>query len=95
MAKPVHRRESKRKQVRETHLPLGRQNFVIMGVGLLVILAGYLTMLTGSVEGFLPIVVAPILLVVGYCVLIPIGILYRPGSKAGASGEDGAKGIAQ
>ncbi len=95
MAKPVNKRESKRKQVRETHLPLGKQNFMILGVGLLVILAGYLTMLTGSVEGFLPLVVAPILLVVGYCVLIPIGILYRHSSKAGASGDDGAKGIAQ
>ena len=95
MAKPVNKRESKRKQVKETHLPLGKQNFMILGGGLLVILAGYLTMLTGSVEGFLPLVVAPILLVVGYCVLIPIGILYRPGSKAGAPGEDSVKGIAQ
>ena len=95
MAKPVNKRESKRKQVRETHLPLGKQNFMIMGVGLLVIIAGYLTMLTGTVEGFLPLVVAPILLVVGYCVLIPIGILYRPGSKAGASGDDAAKGAAR
>lgn len=95
MAKPVNKRESKRKQAREVHLPLGKQNFVIMGAGLLVIVTGYLTMLSGSVEGFLPLVVSPILLVVGYCVLIPIGILYRPGSKAGASGEGAAKGTAQ
>jgi hypothetical protein len=36
-------------------------------------------MLEGSVEGVLPTVVAPILLVLGYCVIIPIGILYRKG----------------
>ncbi len=95
MAKPVHKRDMKRKHARVTHMPLGRQNFLIMGVGLLVILAGYLTMLTGSVEGFLPIVVAPILLVVGYCVLIPFGIIYRPSKKVDASGEHAAKGIAQ
>ena len=44
---------------------------------MLVIIAGYLAMLEGSVEGFLPLVAAPILLVLGYCVIIPIGILYR------------------
>lgn len=92
MAKPVHKRESKRKQAREAHLPLGKQNFLIMGVGLIVILAGYLTMLTGSVEGFLPIVVAPLLLVAGYCVIIPIGILYRPAGKT--EGDHAAKGVA-
>jgi hypothetical protein len=93
VAKPVNRRASRRKQAREAHLPLGKQNFLIMGVGLLVILAGYLTMLTGTVEGFLPLVVAPILLVIGYCVIIPIGILYRPGAKTGAESDDGAKGV--
>lgn len=78
MAKPVNRRESRRKASREAHLPLGKQNFLILGAGLIVILIGYLTMITGGVEGFLPLVVAPILLVAGYCVVIPIGILYRP-----------------
>jgi len=95
VAKPVNKRESKRKQVREVHLPLGKQNFLIMGVGLLVIIAGYLTMLTGSVEGFLPLVVSPILLVVGYCILIPIGILYRPGASADVTGEHASKGVTQ
>jgi hypothetical protein len=95
VAKPVHKRESKRKQVKETHLPLGKQNFLIMGVGLLVIIAGYLAMLTGSVEGFLPLVVAPILLVVGYCVLIPFGILYRPGHRADVHTDQASKGLAQ
>lgn len=95
MAKPVNKRESKRKHVREVHMPLGKQNFLIMGAGLLVILVGYLTMLSGSVEGFLPLVVAPILLVVGYCVLIPFGILYRPGSKAQVPGEPESKGAAR
>ncbi len=38
-------------------------------------------MLEGSIEGFLPLTVAPILLVLGYCVVIPIGILYRRRKK--------------
>lgn len=95
MAKPVNKRESKRRQAREAHLPLGKQNFLIMGGGLLVIVVGYLTMLTGGVEGFLPLVVAPLLLVVGYCVLIPIGILYRPGSRTEAPADSASRGLAQ
>jgi len=91
VAKPVNKRESRRKQAREAHLPLGKQNFLIMGVGLLVIIVGYLTMLTGSVEGILPLVVAPLLLVIGYCVIIPFGILYRPTSKADAHPDHGSR----
>lgn len=77
MAKAIKKREAKRKSQRDEHLPLTKHNFVIMGIGLLVILAGYLAMLEGSVEGFMPLVVAPILLVVGYCIIIPLGILYK------------------
>ena len=77
MAKPIRKKETKRKTFRDDHLPLAKGNFVILGTGLLVILAGYLAMLEGSVEGFLPLVVAPILLVIGYCVIIPMGILYK------------------
>ena len=77
MAKAVRKREVRKRGHKEESMPLARQNFLIIGVGLLVILAGYLAMMEGSVEGFLPLVVAPVLLVLGYCVIIPLGILYR------------------
>lgn len=77
MAKPVRKRQGRKKIVHEEHLPLKRENFLVIGAGLLVIAAGYAAMLEGSVEGFLPLVVAPILLVLGYCVIIPIGIFVR------------------
>ena len=85
MAKPVRRSDQRRKALREPQLPLGRQNFLIIGIGMVVIVLGYLAMLEGSVEGFLPLVLAPLLLVIGYCVLIPLGILYRksPGREKG------------
>ena len=78
MAKPI-RKDSRRKLVKDDRLPLGRENFVIIGVGILVIVGGYLAMLAGSIEGFLSLVLAPLLLVAGYCVIIPFGILYRKG----------------
>jgi hypothetical protein len=73
------RKQQRRKTGKDDHLPLGRDNFIILGIGLAVIVVGYLAMLEGSIEGFLPLVVAPILLVLGYCVIIPIGILYKKG----------------
>ncbi len=78
MAKAI-RKQQRKKAGKVDHLPLGRENFIILGIGLAVIIVGYLAMLEGSVEGFLPLVVAPILLVIGYCLIIPFGILYRKG----------------
>ena len=77
MAKPIRRKEQKHRTLVNEPLPLGRENFMILGAGILVIVAGYIAMLEGSVEGFLPLVLSPILLVTGYCVVIPIGIMYR------------------
>jgi len=77
VAQPVRRKETRRKITKDDRLPLGRDNFRIIGIGLLVIVAGYIALLEGSVEGFLPLVVAPILLLIGYCVIVPIGIMYR------------------
>ena len=86
MAKPIRKKESpRRRTTREEHLPLGRENFIILGIGLAVIILGYLAMIEGSVEGFLPLVVAPILLVLGYCVIIPIGIMYRKNRSVAAT----------
>jgi membrane protein CcdC involved in cytochrome C biogenesis len=77
VAKPIRRKDARRRSFRDEVLPLSKYNFYIIGIGLLVILAGYAAMLEGSVEGFLPLVVAPILLLLGYCVIIPLGILFK------------------
>ncbi len=85
MGKAVRKRDTRRRTQKEMTFPPEKTNFMIIGLGLLVILGGYLAMLEGSVEGFLPQVLAPILLVLGYCIIIPVGILYRK-SRA-AAGE--------
>lgn len=64
--------------------PLQKQNFIIIGIGLLVIIIGYLLMATGITEepalpngkwnNIFAVTIAPILLVLGYCVIIPYGI---------------------
>jgi hypothetical protein len=52
-------------------IPFGKKNYVIFGVAALVILAGYIFLSRGSIT------VAPILLLLGYLVLIPMGILAK------------------
>jgi len=47
---------------------LGRRNIVLLGTALLTVVAGYLVLQAGSPAA------AAVLLVVGYCVLFPVGI---------------------
>jgi len=67
----------KKKLKKETALPFTKVNYYIIAVGIGLIILGFIVMGEGSVEGTLPLVVAPILLVIGYCIILPIGILYR------------------
>jgi hypothetical protein len=46
----------------------GRRNIVILGAALLTVIAGYVVLQTGSPAA------AAVLLVLGYCVLFPVGI---------------------
>jgi hypothetical protein len=52
-------------------IPFTRKNYVIFGIAALVILAGYVARSRGSIT------LAPILLLLGYLVLIPWGILAK------------------
>ena len=72
---------SKAKQKREFSFPLEKENFMIVGLGIALLIVGYILMSQNSVDGFMPTVVSPILLIAGYCVVIPYGILKRPKSE--------------
>ena len=58
-------------------LPFTKLNYQILGVGILCIILGYIALAQDPWDGTMPLVVAPILLVLGYCIVIPIGILFR------------------
>ncbi len=66
---------------REFSFPLEKENFMIIGLGIALLIVGYILMSQNSVDGFMPTVVSPILLVAGYCVVIPYGILKKPKSE--------------
>ena len=58
-------------------LPFTRKNWTLAAAGLASILIGYVCLRTPPAEGFLSLTLAPVLLVAGYCVLIPLAILTR------------------
>jgi hypothetical protein len=80
MAKVEKSKSSGKAKLNET-FPLEKENYIILGIGLVVIVLGYLALSGNTVEGFSQLTVAPILLVLGYCVIIPVGILYRKKEK--------------
>lgn len=66
-----------KKELSHLHFAMTSKNYMIIGAGIALIILGYIFMSENSVDGFLPTVVAPILLIVGYCVVVPFGILYK------------------
>lgn len=54
-----------------------KTNYAIFGLGLLLIILGYVIMAMGSVNSFQSLTLSPILLFIGYIILIPISLIYR------------------
>ena len=58
--------------------PWTKRQFIMIGAGIGVIVAGFLLLATGmstSWDNPLAVSVAPVVLVIGYCVVIPIAIM--------------------
>lgn len=83
----IKARKSKR-ELSHLHFALTSKNYMIISFGIVLIILGYILMSENSVDGFLPTIVAPILLIFGYCVVVPIGILYSPKSDEPAAPEE-------
>ena len=79
--KPVVKARSQRKVAVETDLGFswGLWNSLMLGLGVAVLVAGYMALAKGSIT------LAPILLVLGYVVLIPSSLLIR--SRTRGAGE--------
>lgn len=77
-----------KKSQKEFSFPLEKENFMIIGLGIVVLIIGYVLMSQNSVDGFMPTIVAPILLVAGYCIIIPYGILKKAKSQTQQQAEE-------
>ncbi len=56
--------ENKNKKTLQFSWPYKRKNYVLFGVGVFVIIVGYLIMYSGEVDSFQSLVISPLLLVV-------------------------------
>jgi hypothetical protein len=73
--KSDHRKKAK---VVAESLPFTKMNYGILFTGIALIVLGYIALAQQPWDGFMALFVAPVLLVLGYCVVVPIGILFRP-----------------
>jgi hypothetical protein len=71
-------------------LPFTRRNWTLLAVGLATIALGYLALGVPPANGFLSLTLAPLLLVAGYCVLIPLAILTREKGDQAPPGRRGS-----
>lgn len=63
-------------------MPLKPINYIIIAAGALLIIVTYIILATNdTVYGFIPLDLVPILLFIGYIVVVPIGIMYRGKKK--------------
>jgi hypothetical protein len=65
---------AKTKNSGKVGVDFSRANYVVLAIGLLLIIVGFIFLGVGDIT------ISPILLVLGYCVAIPLGIL-MPGRK--------------
>lgn len=78
-------RHSKKAKSNNWQFPLGKKNLIYIGIGLAVIIVGYLLMATGITEqpaivngkwdNPFAISIAPFIIVIGYCIIIPYAIM--------------------
>ena len=55
----------------------GKTNYIIFTVGLFSLILGYYLMASGSVNSFQSLTLSPILLFIGYIIIIPLALVYR------------------
>lgn len=77
---------AKTKSSSKVGVDFGRTNYIVLGIGLFLVIVGFIFLGAGDIT------VSPILLVLGYCVAIPLGILLtgRKKKKESLSGGGGA-----
>jgi hypothetical protein len=65
--------------------PFGRKNYIWFGAALGVMIIGYILLGTGDIT------LAPLLLVIAYCVLVPVAILVKGRSDAPPPDQSSAR----
>ena len=59
----------------------GNTNYILFGAGLSLVVIGYFFMANGSVNSFQSLTLAPIMLFLGYIIVLHIALVYRDKDK--------------
>ena len=57
-------------------------NFALYGLGVLTLIVGYIFLGKGPAQSSSSLTIAPIILIIGYCIIIPLAILLKGRNKA-------------
>ena len=61
------------------------KNYWFFGIGLFIIIFGYVIMATGTVNSFQSLTIAPIMLFIGYIIIIPLALIYTEKTDTSSS----------
>ena len=67
----------KKQSGKKSSLPFTAENYYLFFGALAVIIIGYICMASGEVNGAVSLTVSPILVCIGYLILIPLSLFYR------------------
>jgi len=79
--RPRHKQKQKEVKREKSRLPFTIHNYVIFGIGIVVLLFGYIFLSIGPIDSFWSLTLAPIILFIGYVVIIPLSFLYQHKSR--------------
>ncbi|MCK5146956.1 hypothetical protein KAR48_09385 [bacterium] len=65
----------------KTALPFERSNWILFGIGLVMLILGFLALSAGKWNSWMSLNVGPVILVLTYCVIFPLAILYKKRQK--------------
>ena len=77
MSKLFHNKDSESTTALFESWSFSTVNYALFGIGLALIILGYIVMASGEVNSYQSLTVAPIILFVGYIIFIPAALIYR------------------
>ena len=77
MSKLFHNKDSESTTALFESWSFSTINYYLFGIGLALIILGYIVMASGEVNSDQSLTVAPIILFVGYIIFIPAALIYR------------------
>ena len=77
MSKLFHNKDSEYTTALFESWSFSTVNYALFGIGLALIILGYIVMANGEVNSDQSLTVAPIILFIGYIIFIPAALIYR------------------